>query len=81
MRRTLSIIQYVAITVSVLSLFITLFTVGDTDVGPEAPPPPVTLIFAFFSALGAIVAGTIQWIGLPPAEEKAAPPAKVPGSK
>lgn len=80
MRRTFIIIQYVAIAVAVVALFVVLFTIGDTDVGPEAPPPPVTLICAFISALGAAVAGIIQWIGLPPAEEKPEPSSEGPDS-
>lgn len=65
MRRTLSLIQYTALTVAVVSLLIVLFTVGDTDVGPEAAPPPITLIFGVLVAMGALVGGMIQWIGIP----------------
>ncbi len=65
MRKTLSLIQYTALTVAVVSLLIVLFTVGDTDVGPEAAPPPVTLIFAVLAGVGALVGGLIQWVGIP----------------
>ena len=65
MRRTLSIIQYTALTVAVVSLLIVLFTVGDTDFGAEAPPPPVTLIFGVLVGVGALIGGFIQWIGIP----------------
>ncbi len=81
MRKTLIVIQYAAIAVAVAALFVVLFTIGDTDVGPEAPAPPVTLICAFISALGATVAGAVQWIGLPPAEEKPVPSSEDSDSK
>lgn len=70
MRRTLTLIQYTALTVAVVSLLIVLFTVGDTDFGPEAPPPPVTLIFAVLAGVGALVGGLIQWVGLPLPEKE-----------
>lgn len=69
MRRTLSLIQYTALTVAVVSLLIVLFTVGDTDVGSEAAPPPITLIFGVLVGVGALVGGLIQWIGIPLPEE------------
>ena len=81
MRRALIITQYSAIAVAVAALFVILFTIGDTDVGPEAPPPPITLICAFISALGATVAGAVQWIGLPPDEEKPPPSSEDADSK
>ncbi len=65
LRKTLSLIQYISLTVAVVSLLIVLFTVGDTDFGAEAPPPPVTLAFAVLCGVGAMVGALIQWIGLP----------------
>ncbi len=65
MRRTLSLMQYTALTVAVVSLLIVLFAVSDTDVGPQAAPPPITLIFAVLVGVGALIGGLIQWIGIP----------------
>ena len=65
LRRTLTLIQYVSLAVAAISLMIVLFTVGDTDFGAEAPPPPVTLTFAVLAGVGAIVGAVIQWVGLP----------------
>ncbi len=70
LRRTLTVIQYVSLAVAAVSLFIVLFTVGDTDFGAEAPPPPVTLTFAVLAGVGAIVGALIQWVGLPLPDKK-----------
>lgn len=73
MRKTLALIQYTALTVAVVSLLIVLFAIGDTDIGPEAAPPPITLIFAVLAGVGALVGGVIQWIGIPlPGKDDAA---------
>ncbi len=79
MRKTLSLIQYTALTVAAVSLLIVWFTIGDTDVGPEAAPPSITLIFAVLAGVGILVGGLIQWIGVPlPDRDDASPNGPVP---
>lgn len=80
LRKTLSLIQYGSLTVAVVSLLIVLFTVGDTDFGAEAPPPPVTLTFAALAGAGALVGAMIQWIGLPLPDKEEGRKGKAPAS-
>lgn len=80
LRRTLTLVQYVSLTVAAVSLLIVLFTVGDTDFGAEAPPPPVTLIFAMLAGAGAIVGALIQWVGLPLPDKEEEGKGKAPAS-
>lgn len=73
MRRTLFIVQMTAIAVAVISGLLILFVLGDTDIAaPSTTPgfePNYTILCAVVASLGAVVAGVIQWVGVPPEEE------------
>jgi len=65
-RKTLVRIQQVSLGTATVCLFVVLFTIGDTDFGPEAPPPRMTFFLAILGGLAAAVAGMIHIVGLPP---------------
>ena len=69
-RKTLVRIQQVCIGTAVVSLFILLFLVGDTDFGPEAPPPTITFALTGLGGLCAATAGLIHIVGLPPEQKE-----------
>lgn len=74
-RTILKAVQYTCLTAAALSLFVVLFVIGDTDL-LEEPSPWVPVAFTIVAALGAIVGGIIQWVGLPAPEKEADPKKK-----
>ena len=69
-RKTLVRIQQISLGTATISLFVVLFLVGDTDFGPEAPPPPITFILTGLGGSAALIAGLIHIVGLPPEQKE-----------
>jgi len=65
MRTTVIVIFYLAIATSAVGMIFGLFALGDT----ETFSVPFTLMLMMISVSGAIVAGTLQWVGLPTKNE------------
>ena len=76
MKKKLLLIQNISIAVAVLSIFVVLFLVGDTDVGAEPPPPWVTFAISSLAAVACLTYAFIQFIGIPSLIENQPEPKK-----
>ena len=70
MRWAFFLAQCAAVTTAVVSLLIVLFVLGDTDIASSSLVPGRIMAWAFVGGGAALLAGAIQWIGLPPEPSK-----------
>lgn len=70
MRRAFFLAQCAAVITAVASLLIVMFVLGDTDIASSSLVPGRVMTWAIIGGSAAVVAGAIQWIGLPPESPK-----------